>query len=181
MNNPAQERTLVLEALESAKKPLMENVRAVLIPPEGISFGYAIRGARDSGGIAAIPGRVLWPAEANRPLGGTCAFGADEEIARVILTAMKFDPGMRSAACIACSERLKTVLCDDLFLESASCGGRGIPATGPMDWGIASCCRNAVPDVIFWNGMVPADNRALLFGEKPVDVLNNIIMCSNRI
>jgi thiamine-phosphate diphosphorylase len=181
VNNPAQERTDVLETLESAKQQLEKNLRADLIPLEGVSFGYAIRGARDAGGIVAISGRILRPAEGKFPLGGTCAFGADEEIARVILTVMKFDPRMRSAACIAYSSRAKSVLCDDLFLESASCDGAAQPGISTMDWGIASCCRKGVPDVILYRERDPAGSRILLFGEEPADVLNNIIICSNRI
>ncbi|WP_321507807.1 thiamine-phosphate synthase family protein [uncultured Methanoregula sp.] len=181
MNDPAQERTLVLETLKSAMEQLEKSLNAVLIPPGGISFGYAIRGARDSGGIAAISGRISLTPCKSSPSGGTCAFGAEEEIARIILTAMKFDPRMRSAASLAYSSRVKTVLCDDLFLESASCRSGAGPTTSTMDWGIASCSRKGVPDVIFRDEQDPAGSRTILFGEKPADVLNNIIMCSKRI
>jgi len=181
VNNPAQERTNVLESLGSAKRQLEKSLHADLIPPEGVSFGYAIRGARDSGGVAAIEGRIPRPSKGIAPAGGICSFGADEEIARVILTAMKFDPGMRSAACLAYSPRAKSVLCDDLFLEPASCDGSGQPGISTMDWGIASCCRKGVPDVIFWRELDVSGSRILIFGEEPVDVLNNIIICSNRI
>ena len=50
-----------------------------------------------------------------------------------------------------------------------------------MDWGIASCCKEGVPDVIFRKGANAAESRIVLLGEGPVDVANNIIICSNRI
>lgn len=173
VTNPAQERKEVLETLESARSLLEKNLHGDLIPPEGVTLGYAMRGARDAGGIAA--GQIPSPA------GGTCSFGADEEITRFILTAMKFDPRVRSAAIVRFSPRAKTVLCDDLFLDSASCMNSAQPATSTMDWGIASCCKRGVPDVILYREEDPALSRVLIFGEDPTDVANNIIMCSNRI
>ena len=50
-----------------------------------------------------------------------------------------------------------------------------------MDWGIASCCKDGVPDVIFSEGTGEKESRIILFGEGPADVANNIIICSNRI
>ena len=50
-----------------------------------------------------------------------------------------------------------------------------------MDWAIASCCREGVPDVIFRQGSSAAESRIVLLGERPADVANNIIICSNRI
>jgi hydroxymethylpyrimidine/phosphomethylpyrimidine kinase len=171
---------VVLETLESAKNQLEKNLRGDLIPQEGMSFGYAIRGARDGGGIAAIEGGVHL-SEGDIPAGGPCVFGSDEEISRIILTAMKFDPRVRSAAILAYSSRAKEVLRDDMFLASVSCESPVQPGTSTMDWGIASCCKKGVPDVIFYREMDANRSRIIIFGEEPVDVLNNIIMCSNRI
>ena len=50
-----------------------------------------------------------------------------------------------------------------------------------MDWGIASCCREEVPDLMYLRGTTAEDSRIILSGEDPADVLNNIIICSNRI
>ena len=56
--NPAHERNNTLSALQDAITRLEPSVNGRLIPPEGISFGFAIRGARDSGGVAAVAGGV---------------------------------------------------------------------------------------------------------------------------
>jgi hydroxymethylpyrimidine/phosphomethylpyrimidine kinase len=181
MNNPAEERMQVIETLTAAIRQLQGNLHPDLVPAEGISFGYAIRGARDCGGIAAVPKNNSGTPERRPVFSEPCRFDADADIGRVILTAMKFDPHIRSAALLAHSKRIETVLCDDLFLESASCDRDGTGGTTTMDWGIASCCKNGVPDVIFCRYPGLNGLRTLIFGEEPADVLNNIIMCSNRI
>jgi len=181
VNNPAQERTQVLETLNGTVTQLAGNLHPDLVPAEGVSFGFALRGARDNDGIASVPGNISLLPGGGLSFQGSCRFGADEEIGRVILTAMKFDPRMRSAAILACTPRAKTVLCDDLFLESASCDRDKNRGAGTMDWGIASCCRRGIPDVIFCRDPGLPRQQILIFGEEPADVLNNIIMCSNRI
>ena len=50
-----------------------------------------------------------------------------------------------------------------------------------MDWGVSSCCRDGVPDVIFDRGAPGKEGLIRLFGENPDAVANNIIICSNRI
>jgi predicted fused transcriptional regulator/phosphomethylpyrimidine kinase len=47
-----------------------------------------------------------------------------------------------------------------------------------MDWGVAAACKNGVPDVIYPRG---GRGAFIILGEDPVDVANNIIICSNRI
>jgi thiamine-phosphate diphosphorylase len=50
-----------------------------------------------------------------------------------------------------------------------------------MDWGVASCCKQGIPDVCFDTGGEGKEAIIRLFGEEPNDVSNNIIMISNRI
>ncbi|AGB02800.1 thiamine-phosphate synthase family protein [Methanoregula formicica] len=176
--DPTFERNAVIAQLEKAIAPLAESISQKLIPPTGAQIGYAIRGARDNGGVAAVEGRITG---AGKPA-GACAFGADEEIARVILTVMKFDPLRRSAAILRYSDRALDVLDGNLFLECASFNAARAPnGINTMDWGIASCCREEVPDVIFTEDRSDKNAPLILLGEEPVDVANNIIICSNRI
>lgn len=176
--DPTAERSTVIAQLESALAPLAESINAKLIPASGAQVGYAIRGARDKNGIAAIEGRITGT---GKPA-GACAFGMDEEIARVILTVMKFDPLYRSAALLHCSGRALDVLDGDLFLECVSFDATKAPkGISTMDWGIASCCRDRIPDVIYAENGRAATSPLILLAEDPVDVVNNIIICSNRI
>ena len=179
--DPAQERNNTLSTLQAATTRLEHSLNNRLIPPEGISFGFALRGARDSGGVAAVNGGIKnggagWKAT------GPCAFGTGEPVVRIILTVMKFDPVMRSVAILRYSDRVLGILENDLFLEctplKAASSQNGISI---MDWGIASCCKDGVPDVIFSEGTGEKESRIILSAEGPADVANNIIICSNRI
>jgi len=180
--NPATERASLISLLEAAIEPLLKQpVSPRLIPPDGISFGYALRGARDSTGVAMV--RFGNPVEsgATEP-DSQITFGRDEPVVRAILTITKFNPLMRSAAIFKFSDRALAVLEDDLFLECASFSlspaQRGIST---MDWGIAFCCKEDVPDVIYEKNPGEEPSRLIILGEDPADVANNIIICSGRI
>ncbi len=181
MNNPAQERNDVMDRLAQAVALLEGSLDRRLIPEHGLPLGYAIRGARDSHGVAAVQGGIV-AGETKPRAAGPCGFGMDDGIAGIILTAMKFDPLMRSAASVQFTGRARAVLEDDLFLECVTGDPRQVSeGISTMDWGVASCCRDGVPDVIFRPGAGGNVSRILLFGEDPVGVANNIIICSNRI
>jgi predicted fused transcriptional regulator/phosphomethylpyrimidine kinase len=179
--DPTHKRNNTLSTLQAALAPLEQSLNARLIPPEGISFGFAFRGARDAGGVAAVNGRIKTGA-AGGITAGPCAFGTDKPVVRIILTAMKFDPVIRSAAILQFSDRALGIFKNDLFLEcarlDAASENKGIST---LDWGIASCCKGGIPDVIIRKGASIKEARIILIGENPADVANNIIICSNRI
>jgi hydroxymethylpyrimidine/phosphomethylpyrimidine kinase len=180
MTNPAQEREEVLRELEYAVALLVRSMDARLIPLEGMSIAFAVRGARDTGGVAGVQGRINNDKGTPCPA-GSCAFGTDEYGARIILTAMKFDPVMRSAATIGYSRAVIAAL-EDMFLECCAFSASHEPAgISSMDWGVASCCKDGVPDVIYNTGAKGKPSLIRLFGENPTDVANNIIICSNRV
>jgi thiamine-phosphate diphosphorylase len=179
--DPVHERNTILATLQAAATRLEPSVNETLIPPEGVSFGFALRGARDKGGIAAVNGGIQ-RGDGKRAIAGPAVFGSDEPVVPIILTAMKFDPAMRSAAILQYSGRAAAVLENDLFLECAHLDAApGKTGISTMDWSIASCCRDGIPDVIIRNGTGNGGSRIILFAEEPADVANNIIICSNRI
>ena len=176
--DPVQERREVLGRMEDAVALLARSMSPQLIPPPGAQIGYAIRGARDKDSVAAVTRRIS-VTEGNIQPGGPAAFGTDEEIARIILTVMKFDPVRRSAALLRFSERALQVLDGDLFLDCVPTDTATAPqGISTMDWGVAAACKTGVPDVIYPRG---ARGALIILGEDPVDVANNIIICSNRI
>ncbi len=148
MKDPARERTETLEKLTEAVELLTRSMDVRLIPLNGVMLGYAIRGARDKNGVAAVKGGIISENEKPRSA-GSVGFGADEDIARIILTVMRFDPGIRCAATLRCSRNLVNCM-ESLFLACASIKAAAGPAgVSTMDWSVASCCRNGVPDVCF--------------------------------
>ena len=179
MNDPGRERSDVLERLSLATAILEQSLDVRLIPAKGANLAYAIRGARDKNDVAAVQGKII--SRNGKPhAAGPCAFGGDEDAARLVLTAMKFDPTMRSAATLRFSKNTLKVL-ESLLLDCASFDRtHEPPGISTMDWGVASCCREGVPDVCYDYGGKGKEAILRILGENPIGVANNIIMISNR-
>ena len=165
--DPVQERKDVLALLTRVVGPARA-IHAVtqLIPPRGAQIGYAIRGHGTwAGWLRSTDGSLS--GDGKPRIGGPCTFGCDEEIARALITVMRFDPRRRSAALVRFSDRATRVLEDDLFLECASYDPKKAPGgISTMDWSIASCCRAEVPDVIFPRGPHDRDARDPYSGRR---------------
>ncbi len=112
---------------------------------------------------------------------GRSRSGASDHVARIVITAMRFDPRIRSAANIRFSEAILPEL-DNLLFEVCSFDRENEPpGVQTMDWGVASCCREGVPDVIYDRGAVGKEPMIRVLGEDPVTVAQNILKLSNRI
>jgi thiamine-phosphate diphosphorylase len=180
MTSPDQQRNEVLTRLSRAIVLMEESMDSRLVAGAGTNIGYAINGARDNAGVAAVTGGLVVRNNAVRAA-GACGFGANAEIAKIILTASKFDPEMRCAATIRYADAVRRVL-EDMFLECCTLDIRvQPPGVSTMDWGVASCCREGVPEVIVASGKTLQTSVIHLFGENPAVVAGNIIMLSNRI
>lgn len=175
-----EEEEEVRGRLELAVKILAGGMSPALVPGTGSNIGYALRGARRREDVAGIEGGIVERAGKVHPSGGL-AFGAGEGVARVVITAMRTDPEMRSAAVIRFSPAILSVL-EDLFLET--CGfdrSREPPGVSTMDWGVAFCCRDGVPDAIFDRGAPGKEGLIRILGEEPVHVAQTIIAVGNRL
>jgi hydroxymethylpyrimidine/phosphomethylpyrimidine kinase len=180
MSDPSRDRSDVIERLSQATHLLEQSLDVRLIPHGGVKFGYAIRGARDKEDVGAVKGGII--NEDSKPhAAGPHVFGGDEDIARLVLTAMKFDPVMRSAATLRFSKNMLKVIEGLLFECRSFDTTKAPPGIRTIDWGVASCCREGVPDVCYDYGGSEKEAIIRIFGEKPIDVANNIIMISNRI
>jgi len=180
MSDPARERSDVTERLAQATTLLVQSLDVRLIPSDGAKFAYALRGARDSEDVAAVQGGII-NVKGKPHAVGPCTFRADEDTARLVLTAMKFDPAIRSAATLRFSKNTLKVI-ESLLLDCSSFDHtQAPPGIKTMDWGVASCCKEGVPDVCYDYGGTEKEPVIRIFGEKPIDVTNNIIMISNRI
>jgi hydroxymethylpyrimidine/phosphomethylpyrimidine kinase len=180
MISPGLQRNDVLTRLSRAVVLLEESMDSRLVAGAGSNIGYTITGARDSTGVAAVAGGLVVQKNAVRAA-GACGFGTDAEIARILLTALKFDTEMRCAATIRYADAVRRVL-EDMFLECGTIDrSRQPPGVNTMDWGVASCCREGVPEAIVDPGTSKESAVIHLFGENPAVVAGNIIMLSNRI
>jgi len=166
--------------LELAVKILSEGMSPSLVSGTGSNIGYALRGARTTMDVAGIQGGIL--IEGSRvQLAGEVTFGSAEGVARVVLTAMRTDPGIRSAAVLHCSPPVLTIL-GDLLLDICEFDrAREPPGVSTMDWGVASCCREGVPDVILDRGAPGREPLVRILGEEPVTVAHTIVAVSHRL
>jgi predicted fused transcriptional regulator/phosphomethylpyrimidine kinase len=180
MKDPSWERSDVLEKITAGAALLEGSLNVLLIPTKGARLAYAIAGARDKTGVAAVQGGIIQ--EHGKPrAAGPCAFGADEDIARIVLTVMKFDPHIRCVGTLRFSRNVLRVI-ENLLLEYTSFDSSSEPpGISTMDWGVASCCKEGVPDVCYDYRGKEKEVTIYFFGEDPIDVTNNIIMVSNRI
>lgn len=175
-----EEREEVLQVLRAAVEQLTQSLHPVLIPEVGTNITYALTGARTKEDVAAVDGRIVRSGGKSHPV-GPVTFGASDHLARIVLTAMKFDPEIRSAANIKYTPEIIGVL-DELFLEICSFDrNKEPPGTRTMDWGVAFCCKSGVPDIIYDTGAVGKEPMVRILGENPLDVANTMIKISNRI
>ena len=180
MSGPGEERQEVVAALGQAVLRLEEAMAGTLVAPGGSNIAYAIRGARTSGDVAAVAGGLHEEGGRVRPAGAV-GFGADDAIAATLLTAMKFDPGVRCAARIRFSDEILGIL-RDMFIECATAGPAGRRENDRLfDFSVASCCTDGVPDVVVSGRDPRAPPVVWLFCEEPARCASNIIILSNRI
>ncbi|HQD26481.1 MULTISPECIES: thiamine-phosphate synthase family protein [Methanoculleus] len=175
-----EERERVINRLNEAVRLLAERMDVRLIPEVGMNIAYALPDARSKDDVAAVLGRIVRLKDWVHPV-GEVAFGASDHVARTVLTAMRFDRRVRSAANIRFSEAILPEL-DNLLFEVCSFDReKEPPGVQTMDWGVASCCKEGVPDVIYDRGAVGKEPMIRFFGEDPVMVAQNILKLSNRI
>lgn len=180
MVSPAQERNDLITELNEAAAVLARDIDRRLVPPSGGNIGYAVRGARIGNDVAAVPGGFSLDGNSVR-FGGPACFGADGKMSRIILTAMKFDPAIRSAAVIRFLPDAFRVL-SAMLMDTAETDSEKHPdAISTMDWAVASCCSDGVPEAIAIRAKDPERQVICIFGEDPGGIASNIIILSNRI
>jgi hydroxymethylpyrimidine/phosphomethylpyrimidine kinase len=175
-----EERKEVLKRLRDAVGRLQQGMDPALVPEVGTNLAYAVAGARSPAEVAAVEGRIVRLKGKVHPVGDV-AFGASDHMARVVLTAMRFDPRLRTAGNVRFSEEAVGQL-QDLLLEVCEFDRqKEPPGVSTMDWGVAHCCRDGVPDVIFDRGAVGKEPMIRILGEDPRTVVKSIIQLSQHL
>jgi thiamine-phosphate diphosphorylase len=174
------ERDAVIGRVNHAVTMIAEGMDARLIPEVGMNIVYALPDARGTEDVAGVLGRIVRLKDRVHPV-GEVAFGASDHVARIALTAMRFDPSIRSAANIRFSDSILLELENLMFEVCSFDRAREPPGTQTMDWGVASCCKEGIPDIIYDRGAVGKEPMIRFLGEDPVMVAHNILKLSNRI
>jgi predicted fused transcriptional regulator/phosphomethylpyrimidine kinase len=174
-----RERQEIVDSLREAVTFLERSMNGALVPDSGSNIAYAASKARDLRDVATIKGRISRKGD-HMAKTGLPSFGECDEVARIVLTAMKFDPEIRSATVIMYSQKTVEVLKDLLYEVCSFDRTREPPGISTMDWGVASCCREGVPDAIFDRGAPGKEGLIRIFAENPVELVNIIAKISRR-
>ncbi|MDD1676343.1 MAG: phosphomethylpyrimidine kinase [Methanomicrobiales archaeon] len=171
---PGADRTVALTRLSAALHSLEEiTLSPALVPKEGIELACALSHAMLPEAVATV---VFVPRNPGRPV-----FGIANEAVRSLLTARRFDPQIHATGVIRHSGAIETVL-DELFLQVCAYDRtREPPGITSMHWGVASCCRDGVPDAVIDRGGRGAEGLVRLFAEDPAGVARTISAISRRL
>jgi hydroxymethylpyrimidine kinase / phosphomethylpyrimidine kinase / thiamine-phosphate diphosphorylase len=177
----AQFYTCGLE-LAAAVAALREARIGRLMPEIQSNLGYGLLAAAAPDDVMAYPGRIIrlndsiMTVAAPRP-------GASRHIAKIILTAMKFNPAFRSAMALCYEPELIDCM-RALGFTVGEFDRREEPANvkeiegSSLEWGTKNAIEAAggtVPDIIFDRGDVGKEPVTRVLGTSPADVAEKII------
>ncbi len=175
------ERYRVIQSLKMAFHRIQEKKVGHLFPEVQSNLGYALSMAKEPEDVAAFPGRfVRWGKEVARV--ADPEFGASQHIAKIILTALRYHPEMRSAMNLRFS--------DDLLARARKVGlflghfsRRDEPAWvkrregSSLSWGVEQVLRKTrtVPDLIYDRGDVGKEPMIRVLGRDPEEVVKKVL------
>ena len=166
------ERFAIWYSLNRMIKSLLKILPSDMIPEVGINVGYALRNARSIEDVCALEGRIT-----RGKSHGLLKFGASEHVARMIITAMRFDERKRAGMNLRYREEIVERFEEEGFLVS-SFDRREEPAysRSTMEWGVNRVVEEVgrVPDVIWDRGGHGKEPMIRLLGNDPRDLLVKI-------
>jgi hydroxymethylpyrimidine kinase / phosphomethylpyrimidine kinase / thiamine-phosphate diphosphorylase len=169
-------------ALDSALNLLQDARIGRLMPEIQSNLGFALAAAATPDDIVAFPGRII-------RLGGSITTvspprpGASRHIAKIILTAMSYNPSYRSAMAL-CYEPKLIACIRSLGFTVGEFDRRDEPINvkeiegSSLEWGTKNAIEAAgstVPDIIFDRGDVGKEPVTRVLGTSPADVARKII------
>jgi hydroxymethylpyrimidine/phosphomethylpyrimidine kinase len=175
------ERYGVILKLKEAFQILRGKKVGHLFPEVQSNLGYALPYARSPEDVAAFPGRLIHCGrEVNKV--ADPEFGVSRHMARMILTAMRFDAEMRSAMNIRMGEDLIT-RARKAGLVIAQLDRKEEPGRGKQrrelffSGGVEEVLRKCktMPDVIFDRGGMGKEPMIRVLGQDPEKVVDKII------
>ena len=169
------DRYAIWQAVSDAAPRLAKAIPLELAPEVGTNLGYALSTATTTDDVCALRGRIVRVGSRLEPT-GAAAFGASKHIARVILTAMRFHPGTRSATNLKYrpknARRLRSArLAVATFDRSEEPAG-----VSTLEWGTERAIVEVrrIPDVIADEGAVGKEPMMRVLGTDPQDVLRKV-------
>ena len=163
----AAAQSSVLRDLQKAHGKLLD-VSRYIIPRDDLAIACATVNAVDHKGVAIARGSSI-------------GFGVDEPIVRTLLTVRRFDPEIRSAACIRYEDDILQTTIESLRDVETYDPEKYPAGISTMDWGIASVCRKGVPLAIACPESARGPGRIYVLGTTPDEVANRILIISQRL
>lgn len=151
----SRRRFEILQGISAAVDILKANQVGALIPEVQSNIGVGLPGARNVNDVAAIPGRII-KLEEDVVTVAAPRFGASRHVAKIVLTAMSFDPEMRAVMNIKFSDTILKA-CRRLKLKTGTFDRAREPKNvkeregSSLEWGTHEAIRRqgTVPDIIY--------------------------------
>jgi phosphomethylpyrimidine kinase len=147
------------------------NEFAKLIPEVGCNIAMALPNAQSPAEVAAVTGRIV-KLKGSAHVVGDIEFDASSHVARIILSAMRYDTSCRAAMNIRYSETILDI-CRELGFTISSFSRNEEPTdTHTMDWGTSFAIEafKSVPDIIYDKGGVGKEAMIRIMGRNAVNV-----------
>jgi len=164
----------------------IKTINLDLIPEVGSNLAMAISRAKKPADVAAVKGRIMKIKGAITPV-GCVTFGASRHMARIVLAALQYDPTMKSAMSVRCSNEVIGA-CRGLNLVTESFDRADEPRrASAKEWGTARAIQSSVtrgagvPDVIFDYGTIAKEPMAHILGHSAQQVAETVVKISSTL
>lgn len=175
------ERYQVIQKLKKAFYILQEKKVGHLFPEVQSNIGYALPYSTGIEDVAAFPGRLIrWGRDIFKI--SDPEFGASQHIARIILTAVSFDPNIRSAMNLKFSEDVLQ-RARQIGLTVGHFDRRQEPVQvsrlegSSLSWGVERVLTKMkkVPDLIYDRGGWGKESMIRILGHDPEEVVGKVL------
>ncbi|WP_456415980.1 bifunctional hydroxymethylpyrimidine kinase/phosphomethylpyrimidine kinase [Methanocaldococcus sp.] len=158
---------------------LLKKINFTLIPEVGSNIAESLPLPKDFNDIASLTGRIIKNKLGGFYVVGDIEFGASEHIAKIILSASKFNPKIRSCMNIKYDEDLINILNEkfkDKFIISSFDRSEEPPNVSTMEWGTTIACKKIgkVPDIIYDKGGLGKEPMIRVLGKDSIDVVKKV-------
>lgn len=169
------EKYRVLKKLKKVAEWVEKNLKPCFVPEVGINISYALPDAKNFDDVCGIDGRIVKIGGKVKRM-GDIDFGKSKHVARIVLTAMRFDPGMRSAMNIRYSENV-VKKAKRKKLKVGFFDRKHEPKNAStMEWGSKTVIEKLgfVPDIIYDKGGFGKEAMIRIIGKNPKDVVGKL-------
>lgn len=178
----SEEEIRVIEALAKAVDEIEDVLTVSFIPEVGINIGFALADAKSLEDVCALKGRMVRVGDGIAHL-GAYKYGASKHVAKIILSAMKFDKDKRCAMNIKYNEEIIDA-CGTLDFSIGEFDRSKEPkTTSTMEWGTEFVIKQLgqVPDIIYDKGGIGKEAMIRILGKNPEDVLKKLKLILKKV